>query len=301
MADVIDVFRRNFPDAAPHWSASGIDVSGWQSAWIVSQLWDAGHRFGWAIIKASEGDGYRSAEAAQQVADCQSLGLSWGVYHFLDFSGAAGEAANLTAALGALPPLAVSPLMPVTVWLDCEAGDPETHVVPDGYDGYVDVLARAAEALGHTVGVYTGAWWANGRLHDGRRPLWVSDYSDDKLWPEYPDPLLPDAWSSALVWQFTSRSVEFGALDLNVGPSSAASQQTPTAPPLGRWLRLADPMMTGDDVTDLQARLIGHGCDPGPLDGIFGALTDGAVRQFQAAAGLDADGIVGPLTWEAMT
>jgi peptidoglycan hydrolase-like protein with peptidoglycan-binding domain len=36
------------------------------------------------------------------------------------------------------------------------------------------------------------------------------------------------------------------------------------------------------------------------IDGIFGPLTDQAVRGFQDALGIGVDGIVGPLTWRAL-
>lgn len=57
---------------------------------------------------------------------------------------------------------------------------------------------------------------------------------------------------------------------------------------------------TGTFVRRLQRALASVGIDPGPIDGIFGTLTDAAVRRFQGAQGLQVDGIVGPRTWAAL-
>jgi peptidoglycan hydrolase-like protein with peptidoglycan-binding domain len=46
--------------------------------------------------------------------------------------------------------------------------------------------------------------------------------------------------------------------------------------------------------------LLRQGGYPISVDGIFGPLTDQAVRSFQQAKQLNVDGIVGPLTWGAL-
>jgi len=64
---------------------------------------------------------------------------------------------------------------------------------------------------------------------------------------------------------------------------------------------MAEPTLTlgsqGTAVRDLQEALAQLGFDPGPVDGAFGAKTEAAVKAFQAAQGIAADGIVGPITW----
>lgn len=63
-----------------------------------------------------------------------------------------------------------------------------------------------------------------------------------------------------------------------------------------RTLYLHYPFFKGRDVLELQKILKSFGFNPGPLDGIFGPLTEKAVREFQMSVGLIPDGIVGPQT-----
>lgn len=58
--------------------------------------------------------------------------------------------------------------------------------------------------------------------------------------------------------------------------------------------------MTGDDVMALQTRLAEMGYNTGRPDGIFGALTDLSVRDFQRHRGLTDDGVFGPQTYKEL-
>jgi len=53
-------------------------------------------------------------------------------------------------------------------------------------------------------------------------------------------------------------------------------------------------------VSDLQATLINAGYNPGGVDSTFGSNTLSAVQRFQSNNGLNADGVVGPQTANAM-
>lgn len=83
-----------------------------------------------------------------------------------------------------------------------------------------------------------------------------------------------------------------GAIDL---PTEIALEEA-------RWklgdrsLRIQQPFMRGDDVASLQARLVEMGFNPGRVDGIFGARTESAVKEFQKSVGAQVDGICGPST-----
>ncbi len=71
--------------------------------------------------------------------------------------------------------------------------------------------------------------------------------------------------------------------------------------PLGdRTLYLRLPYFHGNDVRQLQKALNALGFTCGDADGIFGAHTERALREFQANVGIDPDGIAGSLTFKAI-
>jgi peptidoglycan hydrolase-like protein with peptidoglycan-binding domain len=72
-----------------------------------------------------------------------------------------------------------------------------------------------------------------------------------------------------------------------------------SAPPVRPVLMLTNPYTTGQAVHDLQTALDKHGAKLA-VDGIFGPLTEAAVKAFQKSHLLPADGIVGPLTWSKL-
>ena len=63
-----------------------------------------------------------------------------------------------------------------------------------------------------------------------------------------------------------------------------------------RSLVVDSPLMRGDDVATLQSRLIDMGFNPGRVDGIYGLITEKAVKEFQKSVGVTIDGICGPGT-----
>ncbi|WP_126640959.1 helix-turn-helix domain-containing protein [Embleya hyalina] len=64
-----------------------------------------------------------------------------------------------------------------------------------------------------------------------------------------------------------------------------------------RTVELAGP---GWDVVEAQCLLDHHRMDPGIVDGVYGQQTIAAVIRMQKEAGLPADGIVGPHTWQVL-
>lgn len=94
----------------------------------------------------------------------------------------------------------------------------------------------------------------------------------------------------------------------NWGKLADVDYEESTTPPvgdtpafwLGRYLKLTQPNMQGDDVADVQQALARQGFSPGTIDGKYGQKTDAAVKNAQKSKGLSADGVVGPDTTKAL-
>lgn len=103
------------------------------------------------------------------------------------------------------------------------------------------------------------------------------------------------------------------AVSASMPPSASASPPAPayTCRPErvdGHWYaglsRTRDAILAighaGPEVAEAQCLLRRAGISPGTVDGIFGPVTERAVRQVQRRAGLVVDGIIGPHTWKAL-
>ena len=86
------------------------------------------------------------------------------------------------------------------------------------------------------------------------------------------------------------------------GGSAAATpvQTVRTANDTAVTLPLLAKNSGGNAVRAVQALLNGLGHNAGTADGLFGDNTAGAVKRFQAASGIAADGIVGRDTWHKL-
>ena len=96
---------------------------------------------------------------------------------------------------------------------------------------------------------------------------------------------------------------EIGAIELSEQPPGERPPDQPPSSPHNPWeVSIEDrPTLSdgdeGEDVVDLQRMLPRF---EGERDGDFGPITETAVRDYQRSRGLASDGIVGPITWDAL-
>lgn len=265
-----------------------IDISSWQyvNGHTVDFAAVKGAGILGVIIKATQGVSYVNPDFQSGVAAAQAAGLLVGAYHFAEPSQSSAEdqaayfndqVMGHTLALGTWLDLEVTggvAMFQVSQWAETFVNMVTTGPTPCGL--YTDRSMYESMTNGATFARLWAALPAGGVFFGA--PLIVQTGQGD----------IPGVVGAVDLDTLTSlRGINApgGAPTPGVGSGPAV----PTEPEIRAG-------STGQAVKDLQNALTGWG-DSLAIDGIFGPLTEAAVKAFQTSQGIAVDGIVGPITW----
>lgn len=279
-------------------STLGVDVSSYNGTIHWNKVKKAGYDF--AILKVIRKDLTVDKRFEYNWEEVQKAGLTIkGVYNY-------SYATNVEKAVkDAQAVLKILNGRKTTVWLDVE--DKCQSNLGFGLISIINAYQKEIEKAGLSFGVYTGEvfYKAHMKKWDNRFscPLWIARYGknngtkDAKYQPQI---------DTMVGWQFTSEGKVNGIngkVDLNVFydlPNSKTIIKNPYPIPtrvlrakkvLGVWL------CRGEDVMYVQYALAQAGyLSEKDIDGIYGNGTANAVKRFQKAHNIEADGIVGTQT-----
>ncbi|MFF7794644.1 GH25 family lysozyme [Streptomyces sp. NPDC007991] len=289
---------------APRLAASavrGLDVSSHQQNVNWPSVAAAGAAF--AYVKATEGTSYKNPQFDQQYNGSASAGLLRGAYHFAlpDRSGGSAQADIFLANGGGWSKDGKTLPGALDIEYNPYSGGTCYGLSQTAMTNWISsFVERYKSRTGRYPAIYsTTSWWSqctgNSAAFGAKSPLWIANYNGTPL-------PLPKGWSSYTIWQTADRGPFPG--DQNVFNGSLAdlrkfAEGSYTPPPPGDVWPTVQEGSSGYRVTGLQHLLNAHGAGLA-VDGRFGPGTRAAVVSFQKSKALDADGIVGPLTWQAL-
>ncbi len=282
----------------------GIDVSHHQEPVDWTRVRGAG--YGFAIVRASYGGSPNDLDRRylEHRDGARIAGLVVGHYHFAYPGGddALTEANHFIQVLGSMP-------AGEFVVLDIERGSGNVAVWARVWLGVVE------KAVGRLPLVYGYPAFLRDQLPDpalAHYPLWIAHYDVER-------PDIPLPWGAAVIWQQSSTGHVPGVVgncDLNLclaelpascfGGAAPIPDPPPPPPPPPDWTEemiVALPTLrrgsTSQATRNLQGLLAAAGRRIS-IDGNFGPGTETVLREWQAAAGVEPDGVCGPLTWRTL-
>lgn len=260
----------------------GIDVSRWQGNFNFAKAKEEGITF--AILKAGGGDAglYKDSKFERNYAECVRLGIPVGAYFFgqaMDIPTAQKEADHFFN-------LIAGKKFDMGVWYDVEAKMLNAGGLLTVVNGFISRL----NANGYECGVYASESTFKGKLNGITAPKWVARWTKTKPSIDFK------------IWQFggetnliRSNKVAGVTCDQNYLQGEVTK---PAVPEKKNNEEISMPMIKrgskGKSVKIWQI-ILGNVT----VDGDFGPATEAATRKWQAARGLESDGIVGPKTWRA--
>ncbi|QKW07938.1 peptidoglycan-binding protein [Streptomyces sp. NA04227] len=291
---------REIPAPLAAGAVKGLDVSSHQGNVDWGAVAAKGAKF--AYVKATESHTYRNPNFGQQYGGSAKAGLIRGAYHFASPEKSSGarqadyfvdHGGGWTADGRTLPGA-------LDVEYNPDQGNDCYGLGKGAMTKWIgDFLERYKQRTGRYPVIYsTTDWWrkctGNTSAFANKSPLWIANYGGSAL-------PLPSGWSTYTIWQ-TARSGPLPG-DQNVFNGSLNDLKTfakgrYNPPPVQSW-PIAKEGGSGSQVTALQHLLNGHGGAVN-VDGAYGPGTKAAVTAFQKSKGLTADGIAGPLTWQAL-
>lgn len=279
----------------------GIDVSNYNGIIDWQKVKKAGVNF--AIIKIVKKDLTVDSRFESNWRGCKDNGIEIkGVYNYSYATTVAKAKTDAKRVLEILKG------RKTTVWLDVE-DDCQMHLKKGELVKIINAYAQVITDGGCSFGVYTGETEYNNLMKPNgmpKYPMWIARYGKDngkrdiKYQPQI---------DTMVGWQYTSKGKIDGIkgnVDLNYWYKEVEAIRPKYVNPYTEPKRLLfnkTPMQRGDDVKWVQAWLVQKGFlaktnskGETNIDGIFGQITDDAVRKFQKKVNITVDGKVGSVT-----
>lgn len=250
---------------------NGIDVSGWQTDSVTCTA--QGYDF--AVVKATEGTGYRNPKMAAQLSCAQSHGKRVGVYHYADGGNAVAEADFFVSSIGGWRGQAL-------LALDFEMGGNGVYYSAQAGNWIRTFVTRVHSTTGVWPLVYvpeSGVWKipSDVRANCG---LWPAAYASNAATGWQSNPWHGGRFNEAMR-QYSSQGVlagYAGRLDLNVFYGSAAA-----------WDAYA---RGGSASPAVKAAPAPSAPAPAPVLDVDGFAGHATIRRWQHVMGTPEDGVV---------
>ena len=257
----------------------GVDISNFQP---VSPTKYAGYAF--VIVKATEGVTFNDKSFQRHIGNAMQAGQLVGAYHYArpEYNTAAAEARHF---LEVFRPY-IGKAVPALDWEQKALRYPVKWALE-----WLRIVEAEAGCKPLFYVQQSQACMSKYRIiSDAGYPLWLAQYAKSHG---------ATVWDKVTIWQYTSnpldKNVFYGdrqdwyRLIRNV-PAEEQKEKV-------KIVGVTKKGMSGVQVKGLQVMLAEYGYYKATVDGSFGPKTEEAVKAFQKAEGLDADGLVGEKTW----